>query len=165
MDVSTCIWFDGNIEEAARFYVSLVPGSEVGSISRYPEGSEFPGGTPGDALTLDFTLAGVPYQLLNGGPEFPLTEAVSIALIVDDQDEVDRYWEALTDGGDEIACGWLSDRFGLGWQVVPNGFTDYLNDPDPARSQAAMRAMFGMKKLDLAALQAAADAAGAPATA
>ena len=82
MDVSTCIWFDGRIEEAARFYVSLVPGSQLGPISRYPEGSEFPGGTPGEALTIDFTLAGVPYQLLNGGPEFPLTEAVSISAYV-----------------------------------------------------------------------------------
>ncbi|ROR67393.1 VOC family protein [Agrococcus jenensis] len=154
MDVSTCIWFDGNIEEAARFYVSLVPGSEVGSISRYPEGSEFPGGTPGEALTLDFTLAGVPYQLLNGGPEFPLTEAVSIALIVDDQDEVDRVWDALiADGGQESQCGWCKDRFGLSWQVVPRRFVELMSGPSAG---AVSGALMRMRKIDVAELEAAA---------
>ncbi|MGY3126551.1 putative 3-demethylubiquinone-9 3-methyltransferase (glyoxalase superfamily) [Agrococcus sp. UYP33] len=154
MDVSTCIWFDGRIEEAARFYVSLVPGSEVGSISRYPEGSEFPGGTPGEALTIDFTLAGVPYQLLNGGPEFPLTEAVSIALIVDDQDEVDRVWDALiADGGQESQCGWCKDRFGLSWQVVPRRFVELMSGPSAG---AVSGALMRMRKIDIAELEAAA---------
>ncbi|MET4099745.1 putative 3-demethylubiquinone-9 3-methyltransferase (glyoxalase superfamily) [Agrococcus sp. UYP10] len=154
MDVSTCIWFDGRIEEAARFYVSLVPGSEVGSISRYPEGSEFPGGTPGEALTLDFTLAGVPYQLLNGGPEFPLTEAVSIALIVDDQDEVDRVWDALiADGGQESQCGWCKDRFGLSWQVVPRRFVELMSGPSAG---AVSGALMRMRKIDIAELESAA---------
>jgi len=154
MDVSTCIWFDGRIEEAARFYVSLVPGSQLGPISRYPEGSEFPGGTPGEALTIDFTLAGVPYQLLNGGPEFPLTEAVSIALIVDDQDEVDRVWDALiADGGQESMCGWCKDRFGLSWQVVPRRFVELMSGPTAGTvSGALMR----MRKIDIAELESAA---------
>lgn len=154
MDVSTCIWFDGRIEEAARFYVSLVPGSELGAISRYPEGSEFPGGTPGEALTIDFRLAGVPYQLLNGGPEFPLTEAVSIVLIVDDQDEVDRVWDALVaDGGQESMCGWCKDRFGLSWQVVPRRFVELMSGPSAG---AVSGALMRMRKIDIAELELAA---------
>lgn len=154
MDVRTCIWFDGGIEEAARFYVSLVPGSELGGISRYPADSAFPGGTPGEALTVDFTLAGVPYQLLNGGPQFPLTEAVSIVLLVDGQDQVDRIWDALVaDGGEESMCGWCKDRFGLSWQVVPRRFVELMSGPSAGAVSAAL---MRMRKIDIAELEAAA---------
>jgi predicted 3-demethylubiquinone-9 3-methyltransferase (glyoxalase superfamily) len=154
MDVRTCLWFDGGIEEAARFYVSLVPGSEVEGVSRYPADSAFPEGGPGDALTVDVTLGGVPFQLLNGGPQFPLTEAVSISLVVDGQDEVDRLWDALTaDGGEESMCGWCKDRFGLSWQIVPRRFAELMQGPSAgAVSQALMR----MRRIDIAALEAAA---------
>ncbi len=152
MDVRSCIWFDGRIEEAARFYVSLVPGSELGAVSRYPDDSAFPGPDPGAALTVDFTLAGVPYQLLNGGPEFPLTEAFSIVLIVDGQEEVDRLWDALTaDGGQESVCGWCKDRFGLSWQVVPRRFVELMEGP---HAGAVSGALMQMRKIDIAELEA-----------
>lgn len=154
MDVRSCIWFDGRIEEAAQFYVSLVPGSQLGAVSRYPDDSAFPGPDPGAALTVDFTLAGVPYQLLNGGPQFPLTEAFSIVLIVDGQDEVDRVWDALTaDGGQESMCGWCKDRFGLSWQVVPRRFMDLMAGPSAG---AVSGALMQMRKIDIAELEAAA---------
>lgn len=154
MDVHTCIWFDGRIEEAAEFYVSLVPGSRLGEVTRYPEPNPFPSGGPGDALTVDLTLGGVAYQLLNGGPQFPLTEAVSIVLVVDGQEEVDRLWEALiADGGAESVCGWCRDRFGLSWQVVPRRYLELAAGPN---SQAVNEAMLSMGKLDVAALEAAA---------
>lgn len=154
MDVTTCIWFDGRIEEAAAFYASLVPGSMLGAITRYPDDNPFPGGEPGAALTVDFTLGGVPYQLLNGGPQFPLTEAVSIVLVVDGQEEVDRLWDALTrDGGEESMCGWCKDRFGLSWQVVPRRLVELMSGP---RAAEVSSAMLEMRKLDVAVLEAAA---------
>lgn len=154
MDVSTCIWFDGRIEEAARFYASLVPDSEIGEVTRYPDPNPFPSGEPGEAITVQLSLGGTSYMLLNGGPQFPLTEAVSIVLVVDGQQEVDRLWDALTaDGGAESMCGWCRDRFGLSWQVVPRRYLELSAGPKGAEVNAAMAQM---RKLDVATLEAAA---------
>ncbi|WP_072313832.1 VOC family protein [Agrococcus sp. Marseille-P2731] len=154
MDVSTCLWFDGRIEEAAEFYVSLLPGSSVGAVTRYPDPNPFPSGAPGDAVTIELTLAGTRYMLLNGGPMFPLSEAVSIVLVVDGQEEVDRLWDALTaDGGAESQCGWCKDRFGLSWQVIPRRYLELAAGPNAA---AVEQAMSQMQKLDVSVLEAAA---------
>ncbi|WP_413319332.1 VOC family protein [Agrococcus sp. 1P02AA] len=156
MDVSTCLWFDGRIEEAAELYASLVPGSSVGAVTRYPDPNPFPSGTPGEAVTIELSLAGTGYMLLNGGPMFPLSEAVSIVLVVDGQEEVDRLWDALTaDGGAASQCGWCEDRFGLSWQVIPRRYLELAAGPSAA---AVQRAMSQMQKLDVAALEAAAAA-------
>jgi predicted 3-demethylubiquinone-9 3-methyltransferase (glyoxalase superfamily) len=146
--VRTCLWFDGDGEEAARFYVSLVPGSKL-------EGSFRPD-RDGPALVQDFSLAGTPYHVLNGGPQFKLTEAASISVLTRDQAETDRLWEALTaDGGSESQCGWLKDRYGLSWQIVPERLTELLSDKDRKGADRAMQAMLGMRKIDIAALEAA----------
>ena len=156
--IAPCLWFNGEAEEAARFYVDLFPGAAIGTISRYGSGAPFPAGT---ALLVEFTLAGQRYQALNGGPQYRFNEAVSLSVACEDAVEVDRYWSRLTaDGGEEGRCGWLKDRFGVSWQIVPDGLGAVLSDPDKARSQRAMQAMMGMKKLDLAAMRAAADGAG-----
>lgn len=147
--VSTCLWFDGNGEEAAAFYTSLIPDSTITDVFR-PE----PDGAP---LIVEFTLAGVPYQALNGGPQFRHSEAASIVVLTDDQAETDRLWEALVaDGGSESQCGWLKDRFGLSWQIVPRRFIQLVSAPDGAAAGRTMQAMMQMKKLDIAALEAAA---------
>ncbi|WP_092665619.1 VOC family protein [Agrococcus carbonis] len=156
MDVRTVLWFDGRIEEAAERYVSLVPGSAITGITRYPDGDDpWPGEhRPGEALTVDLHLSGVPYQLLNGGPQFPQSEAVSIAVTVDGQAEVDRLWDALVaDGGEESMCGWCRDRYGVSWQVIPKQLGELMQGPN---GMAVTRAMLGMRKLDVAALEAAA---------
>jgi predicted 3-demethylubiquinone-9 3-methyltransferase (glyoxalase superfamily) len=151
--ITPFLWFDTEAEEAAAFYTSLFEGSRVGAVSRYGEGSP---GEPGRVMTVEFELAGQTYVALNGGPEFPFTEAVSLQVSCEDQAEVDRLWDALTEGGAESQCGWLKDRYGLSWQIVPTRLHELLGDPDPGRSQRAMQAMLGMKKLDVAALEAAA---------
>lgn len=152
--VTTCIWFDGRIEEAAALYVSLVPDSHIGAVSRYPEGSAFPGPAAGEALTVDLTIGGVPYQLLNGGPQFPLSEAVSIVLAVETQDDIDRLWDTLVaDGGAESQCGWCKDRFGLSWQIVPTAMESLMSGPNAG---AVTQALLAMRKIDIAALEAAA---------
>jgi predicted 3-demethylubiquinone-9 3-methyltransferase (glyoxalase superfamily) len=156
MDVRTVLWFDGRIEEAAELYVSLLPGSAITDVARIPEDdSPWPGGVPaGEALTVDLTLGGSPFQLLNGGPQFPQSEAVSIAVTVDGQAEVDRLWDALTaDGGEESLCGWCRDRFGVSWQVIPQQLVELMRGP---RSKDVARAMLSMRKIDVAALEAAA---------
>ena len=143
-----CLWFDGRAEEAAAFYTSVFPNSEIHG--------EMPG--PDDrALTVDFTLDGQDFTGLNGGPQFTFTEAVSFQIICADQAEVDYYWDRLSEGGEEGPCGWLKDRFGLSWQVVPSQMLDLLHDPDPGRAQRAAQAMMGMQKLDVAELRRAAD--------
>jgi predicted 3-demethylubiquinone-9 3-methyltransferase (glyoxalase superfamily) len=152
--ITPFLWFDAEAEEAATFYASLFPDSHVGSVSRYTEAGPGPAGT---AMTVEFELAGQAFTGLNGGPEFPFTEAVSFQVSCADQAEVDRLWDALTEGGTESQCGWLKDRYGLSWQLVPTRLPELLGDPDPARAQRAMQAMLGMKKLDVAALEAAAD--------
>jgi len=154
--ITPCLWFDGQAEEAAAFYVSLLPDSRIDSVFHSPV--DTPSGPAGMALTVDFTLAGRPYLALNGGPQFKFTEAVSFQIHCDDQAEVDRLWSALTaDGGSEVACGWLKDRWGLSWQIVPLRLTQLLMDPNPDRARRAMQAMMGMIKIDIAALEAAAD--------
>ena len=153
--IAPCLWFNGEAEEAANFYVSLFPDAAIGTMSRYGAGAPFPAGT---ALVVEFTLAGQRYQALNGGPQFRFTEAVSLSIACKDAAEVDHYWNGLTSGGgQESRCGWLKDRFGVSWQVVPDGLGAVLSDPDRARAGRAMKAMMGMKKLDLALMRAAAD--------
>lgn len=148
------LWFDMNAEEAAGFYCSVFPNSRVVGVARYPEGAP---GPAGEVMTIEFELDGQRFVGINGGPQFTFDEAVSFQITCETQDEVDRYWDALTaDGGAESQCGWCKDRFGLSWQVVPAGMEEVFADPDPGKAQRAMQAMLGMKKLDLAALRAAA---------
>lgn len=157
--ITPCLWFDGNGEEAASFYASLFPDSCVDAVHRAP--ADYPSGKAGDALTVEFTLCGRRFQGLNGGPQFKFTEAVSFSIACEDQAEVDRYWDALTaDGGEASACGWVKDRFGLSWQVVPKRLPELLADPDPGRARRAMESMMTMGKIDIAAIERAADGAG-----
>jgi predicted 3-demethylubiquinone-9 3-methyltransferase (glyoxalase superfamily) len=154
----TCLWFDGNAEEAAQFYTSLLPDSHVDRVWRSP--AETPSGPAGMVLTVDFTLLGTKVQGLNGGPDFRFNEAVSFVVECEDQAEVDRLWEALTaDGGEPGPCGWLKDRFGLSWQIAPRELNVLVDDPDPDRARRAMEAMLKMGKIDIAEVRAAADAA------
>ena len=148
------LWFDTQAEQAAEFYVSVFPNSRVVSMTPYPEGAPGPAGT---AMTVEWELDGQRFCGINGGPQFTFDEAVSFAITCKDQDEVDYYWDKLTDGGEESQCGWLKDRFGVSWQVVPEGMEEALNQADPERAQRAMQAMLGMKKIDVAAIRAAAD--------
>lgn len=153
-----CLWFDGKAEEAAAFYASLLPDSHVDRVWRSP--AETPSGPAGMVLTVDFTLLGSRVQGLNGGPEFLFNEAVSFVVECDDQAEVDRLWEALTaDGGEPGPCGWLKDRFGLSWQIVPHELNVLLDDPDPERARRAMEAMLQMGKIEVDELRRAADGA------
>jgi predicted 3-demethylubiquinone-9 3-methyltransferase (glyoxalase superfamily) len=153
--VTPFLWFDGQAEEAARLYVSLLPDSRIERVTRSP--ADTPSGPAGMVLTVEFTLAGTRFIGLNGGPQFPFTEAVSFQIACRDQAEVDRLWLALSAGGSEGRCGWLKDRWGLSWQIVPVRLHELLADPDPERSRRAMTAMLGMGKLDIAALERAAD--------
>lgn len=149
--VSTCLWYDNNAEEAASFYVSLIPDSRITTVTRYGEGAPMPEGT---ALTVVFQLAGVEYMGLNGGPIFPQTEAASIVVQCDTQDEIDQLWHALTsDGGKESRCGWLKDRFGVSWQIVPSRIGDWMTSPDRDASNRALAAIMQMGKIDLAAVE------------
>jgi predicted 3-demethylubiquinone-9 3-methyltransferase (glyoxalase superfamily) len=152
-----CLWFDGQAEEAANFYTSLLPDSRVEKVWRTP--ADTPSGPAGTVLTVDFTLAGQHIQALNGGPEFKFNEAISIVIECDDQAEVDRLWESLTaNGGEPGPCGWLKDRFGLSWQITPKRFNELVTDPDPERARRVMEAMLKMGKIDIAELERAADA-------
>ncbi|MET9423687.1 MULTISPECIES: VOC family protein [unclassified Streptomyces] len=150
------LWFDTQGKEAAEFYVSVFPNSEIKHISYYGEAGPRPAGT---VLTVDFTLDGQDYTAINGGPDFTFSEAISLLINCADQEEVDYYWEKLGEGGQEGPCGWLKDKYGLSWQVVPAALEELIKDEDEARAQRAMKAMLGMKKLDVAALYAAADQA------
>lgn len=149
------LWFDTEGRDTAAFYVSVFPNSEI-TISYYGDTGPRPAGT---VLAVAFVLDGQDYTAIHGGPDFPFTEAVSLLISCANQAEVDYYWDRLSEGGEEGQCGWLKDKYGFSWQVVPAGLVDVLSDPDPGRSQRAMKAMLGMKKLDLAALHAAADQA------
>jgi predicted 3-demethylubiquinone-9 3-methyltransferase (glyoxalase superfamily) len=148
------LWFDTEGLEAAEFYCSVFPNSGIRFVSHYTEAGPGPAGS---VLTVDFELDGQRFTAINGGPQFPFTEAVSLLVGCSDQAEVDYYWERLTEGGEEGQCGWLKDRYGLSWQVVPAGFEEIMSDPDPAKARRAMEAMFTMRKLDVAALRAAAE--------
>jgi predicted 3-demethylubiquinone-9 3-methyltransferase (glyoxalase superfamily) len=154
------LWFDANAEEAADFYVSTFPDSRINAVARYTEAGP---GEPGSVLTVDLTVNGTRLIAINGGPHFQFSEAISLLIECDTQEEIDHYWAALTaGGGEESQCGWCKDRFGLSWQVVPTGFDElFAEGADPDRAARAMRAMFEMKKLDLAALQRAADGVAA----
>ena len=153
--VRTCLWFDDQALPAAEFYCALLPDSRIDHVAYAAEGQETT--RPGTVLAVDFTLAGTPYQALNGGPHFTLDEAVSIAVASEDQAETDRLWAALVaDGGAESQCGWLKDRFGLSWQIVPRRAAELLNGP---RAAQVWPALMQMKKIDIAALEAAAEGA------
>ena len=156
--IVTNLWFDTEAEEAANFYVSVFPNSRIVGVSRYTEAGPREAGT---VMTVAFELDGQRFVGINGGPEFTFDEAVSFEVECKDQEEIDYYWERLTDGGSEGPCGWCKDRFGLSWQIVPTGMEELFSDPDQSRAARAMQAMFGMRKLDIAALKAAAD--GVPA--
>jgi predicted 3-demethylubiquinone-9 3-methyltransferase (glyoxalase superfamily) len=152
--VTPCLWFDGNAEEAANLYVSIFKNSKITEISHYGDAGPLPKGT---VLTVAFELDGQPFTALNGGPQYKFTEAVSFQIYCDSQDEVDHYWNGLlAGGGAENMCGWLRDRFGLSWQVVPNRLIELIQSSDPAKARRAMVAMFKMKKIDIATLESAA---------
>jgi predicted 3-demethylubiquinone-9 3-methyltransferase (glyoxalase superfamily) len=148
------LWFDTEAAEAAEFYVSVFDDARIVATTRYGEAGPGPAGT---VMTVEFELDGQRFVGINGGPHFTFDEAISFAITCQTQEEVDRYWEQLTAGGEEGQCGWLKDRFGLSWQVVPDGLEALLQDPDPARATRAMEAMLQMTKLDIAAMHAAAD--------
>lgn len=150
--ISTCLWFDNEAEEAAEFYVSVFDDSRILDVSRYGEGGP---GPAGEAITAEFEIEGRRFLALNGGAPSNFTEAVSFVVGCADQEEVDRYWAALTAGGSESQCGWLKDRYGVSWQIVPSVLGSLLGGPDPEGAQRAMQAMLGMRKLDIAALQSA----------
>ena len=154
--ISPMLWFDTQALDAARFYCSVFPNSGITAVTHYGDAGPREAGL---VLTVDFVLDGQQVTALNGGPDFSFNEAVSLVIHCADQTEVDHYWTALTDGGEEGPCGWLKDRFGLSWQVVPVEFEAIISSPDAARRDRAMTAMMGMRKLDLAALRAAADGA------
>jgi predicted 3-demethylubiquinone-9 3-methyltransferase (glyoxalase superfamily) len=152
--ISPFLWFDGNAEEAANLYTSLFPNSKITNVSRYGEGGPGPAGT---AMVVNFQLFGQDFFALNGGPMYKFTEAISFMVHCETQEEVDRYWSALTDGGEEVQCGWLKDKYGLAWQITPTVLGELLSDPDPEKSGRVMQAMMGMVKLDIAGLQKAYD--------
>ncbi|KAB8142995.1 VOC family protein [Chloroflexia bacterium SDU3-3] len=149
-----CLWYDGGAEEAARFYAATFPDSAVTAVHRAP--GDFPSGKQGDVLTVEFTVLGIPCIGLNGGPEFKHSEAFSFQVRTDDQAETDRYWDAIVgNGGEESACGWCRDRWGLSWQITPLALTDALADPDREAAKRAFDAMMTMGKIDIATIEAA----------
>ena len=156
MKIAPCLWFDSQAEEAAHFYTRIFKNSRIVAVSRYPEaGYEVHHRPAGSVLTVAFELEGQPFTALNGGPLFKFNEAISLQVHCHDQPEIDYYWKALGAGGDSDAqqCGWLKDRFGLSWQIVPASLAQMLTDPDNAKSERVFSAIMGMKKLDLPALQ------------
>jgi predicted 3-demethylubiquinone-9 3-methyltransferase (glyoxalase superfamily) len=157
--MQTCLWFDGNAEEATKFYASVFKSSKIGRIARYGEvGQEIHGGKPGTVMTIEFELNGNSYLGLNGGPIFKFNEAISLQVLCETQEEIDYYWEKLTPGGDPASqqCGWLKDKFGLSWQIVPAILGDLMAGGDQARADRVMGAVLSMKKLDIKKLKEAA---------
>lgn len=150
--ITPCLWFDGKAEEAANLYASIFPDSSVDAVHRAP--ADYPAGKAGDVLTVDFTVMGMKFMGLNGGPHFTFDEAVSFQVHTDSQEETDRYWDALlASGGKPSACGWISDRFGLSWQITPRRLSEMMTSPDKAASARAMQAMMEMVKIDIATLE------------
>jgi predicted 3-demethylubiquinone-9 3-methyltransferase (glyoxalase superfamily) len=147
---TTCLWFDGQAEEAADHYASIFENSRIGSVDRYTEAGL---GRTGSVMTVEFELNGQKFVGLNGGPEFKFNEAVSFQIHCDDQDEVDYYWSKLSEGGEKGPCGWLKDKYGVSWQVIPRVLFDLIRDPDPEKAARATEAMLSMSKLDIAALE------------
>ena len=149
-----CLWYDGDAEDAARFYAATFPDSAVTGVHRAP--SDFPAGKAGDVLTVDFTVLGIPCMGLNGGPAFRHSEAFSFQVATVDQEETDRYWNAIvSNGGQESACGWCKDRWGVSWQITPIALTQAITDPDPAVAKRTFEAMMSMTKVDIATIEAA----------
>jgi predicted 3-demethylubiquinone-9 3-methyltransferase (glyoxalase superfamily) len=151
--ITPCLWFDTDGEDAAKLYTSIVPNSRITNIMRH--GSAGPG-PEGSVLTVEFELDGQAFVALNGGPQFTFSEAISFQISCDSQDEVDEYWSKLAEGGEEGPCGWLKDRFGLSWQIIPKRLPELLGDPDREKSQRVMAAMLEMRKIDIAGLERAA---------
>ena len=149
-DLSYCLWFDGQAEEAADFYVSIFRNSRIVRTSRFPEGSP---GKPGSVMTVEFILEGNEFLALNGGPQYSFTPAISFVASCETQEEIDDLWTRLSDGGQEVACGWLTDRFGVSWQIVPAVLNEMVGSDDKEAAQRAFTAMLDMKKLDIAALR------------
>ena len=147
---TTCLWFDGQAEEAANHYTSIFENSKVGRVGRYTEAGPGPAGT---VLAVEFELNGQKFVGLNGGPQFRFNEAISFQIHCDDQDEVDYYWTKLSEGGEEVACGWLKDKYGVSWQVIPTVLIDMISDPDAEKAKRTTEAMLAMKKLDIAELE------------
>jgi len=154
--ITPFLWFNDQAEEAMNFYVSIFKNSRAGSVTRYGDAGP---GPKGSVMTANFQLEGLDFTALNGGPQFPFTEAVSFVVHCETQQEIDHYWDKLTTGGRPSQCGWLKDKFGLSWQIVPTVFYELLSGPDPEGAQRAMSAMLQMKKLDIATLQSAYDGA------
>ncbi len=152
--ITPCLWFDGRVDDAIEFYRSIFPDFKVGDIQRYGEGSPFPAGT---ILLATIEIAGQSLMILNGGPYYKLTEAFSLFVRCENQEEVDYYWDRLIVGGEPSQCGWLKDPFGVSWQIVPNALGELLGDPDQARAGRVMQAMLQMVKIDVRKLQEAAD--------
>jgi predicted 3-demethylubiquinone-9 3-methyltransferase (glyoxalase superfamily) len=152
--ITPFLWFDHQAEEAAGFYASIFPNSKIVKIVRYGKAGP---GPPGSAMTVEFQLEGQTFVALNGGPHFKFTEAISFVVNCQTQDEVDAYWEKLSAGGGDAQCGWLKDKFGLSWQIVPTVLSQLLSDPDPQKSQRVMKVLMTMKKLDIRALKQAFD--------
>lgn len=156
--ITPCLWFDTQAEEAAKFYVSVFQNSKIGRTSRYgKEGHEIHGKEAGSVMTVEFEIGEQKFAALNGGPHFKFNEAISFQLHCDSQEEVDFFWSKLTEGGEEGPCGWLKDKYGLSWQIVPTVLPEMLMDPDPAKSQRVMKAFLQMKMFDVAELKRAYD--------
>lgn len=154
--ITPCLWFDTEAEDAARFYTSIFKDSRITEITHYPNaGQEVHGKPSGSVMTVTFEIGGQTFVALNGGPHFKFTEAISLQIDCETQEEVDYYWDKLGHGGDPDAqvCGWLKDKFGLSWQVVPSGFSEVMGHPDPVKRERAFNAMLQMKKLDIATLE------------
>ncbi len=151
-EIITFLTYNDQAEEAARLYTSIFPNSRITGITRYPDLPGLP--APGSVMTVEFDLGGRPFVALNGGPQFSFSQGISISVLCDSQEEVDRCWEGLTaDGGQEVACGWLTDKFGVSWQITPRRLMQMIGDPDPEKVKKAMAAMMTMTKIDLAALE------------
>ena len=147
---TTCLWFDGQAEEAADYYASIFPNSKVGRVGRYTEAGPGPAGS---VIAVEFEINGERFVGLNGGPEFTFNEAISFQIFCDDQGEIDYYWNALTEEGEESVCGWLKDKYGVSWQVIPANLIDMISDPDQEKAARTTEAMLAMKKFDIAELE------------